>query len=54
MRIRTNKNKNEEQRNGWLEDIRPREKRNIQLQDDKQRKLQATEEQRIVELKNKV
>jgi len=39
--IRTNQNENEEQRNAWLEDIPPREQRNMQLEDDQQGKLQA-------------
>ena len=37
VRIRTNQNENVEQRNMWLEDIRPQEQRNIQLEDNQQR-----------------
>ena len=33
MRIRTNQNENEEQRNVWLEDIRLREQKNMKLED---------------------
>ena len=39
MRIRTNHNKNEKQRSVWLEDIKPREQRNLQLEDNWQREL---------------
>jgi hypothetical protein len=43
VRVRTNQNNNEEQKkNVWLEDIRPREQRNVQLEDYQQQELQAT------------
>ena len=43
MKIKTNQTENKEQSNLWSEDIRPREQRNLQLEDDQQRELQATE-----------
>ena len=43
MKIKTNQNENKEQSNLWSEDIRPREQRNLQLEDDQQQELQATE-----------
>ena len=42
MRNRTNQNENEEQRNVRFEDIRPRKQRNMQLEDNQLRELQAT------------